>query len=70
MPGWIIPLITPGTFRLVPPDDQLPEWKADYRAMLGPMFFGETPSFEEMMKLVAGFEEQFNQTGGAAERSL
>jgi hypothetical protein len=27
----------PGTFRLVPPAGQLPDWKADYAQMRGPM---------------------------------
>jgi len=30
----------PGTFRLVPPNEHLPNWREDYQAMLGPMFFG------------------------------
>ncbi len=50
----------PGTFRLVPPTDQLADWKSDYAAMLGPMFFGETPSFEEIITLAADFETAFN----------
>ncbi|HEY5705162.1 MAG TPA: nucleotidyl transferase AbiEii/AbiGii toxin family protein [Terrimicrobiaceae bacterium] len=52
----------PGTFRLVPPDDHLPKWRADYEEMLGPMFFGETPSFEEMMAAADKFERTFNAT--------
>jgi hypothetical protein len=27
----------------------LTAWKADYADMLGPIFFGETPAFEEMI---------------------
>ena len=50
----------PGTFRLVPPEHQLPDWRADYQAMLGPMFFGETPTFEAMMGAAAEFEKAFN----------
>lgn len=38
----------PGTFRLAPPANHLAYWKADYEAMLGPMFFGDTPTFDEM----------------------
>ena len=52
----------PGTFRLSPPDDHLPVWMADYKAMQGPMFFGPTPSFEEMMIVVSRFEQMFNET--------
>lgn len=54
----------PGTFRLVPPGDHLANWRADYEEMLGPMFFGETPSFEEMMAAAEEFERAFNATAG------
>lgn len=30
--------------------------------MLGPMFFGETPSFEEIITIAADFEKTFNAT--------
>lgn len=50
----------PGSFRLTPPADHLAKWRADYRDMLGPMFFGETPSFEELMMAAAEFERAFN----------
>lgn len=52
----------PGTFRLVPPAHHLADWKADYQAMLGPMFFGETPSFDEILEVVSDFETTFNAT--------
>ena len=52
----------PGTFRLAPPANHLAYWKADYEAMLGPMFFGDTPTFDEMMTVVAEFEKTFNAT--------
>ena len=52
----------PGTFRLIPPAEHLAYWKADYQAMLGPMFFGETPSFEDLMAAVAEFEADFNRS--------
>jgi len=51
----------PGTFRLVPPAHHLPDWKSDYDAMRGPMFFGVTPSFEEIVAVVGDFESRFNQ---------
>lgn len=50
----------PGTFRLTPPGEHLANWKADYAEMLGPMFFGDTPSFEEMIVAATEFEETFN----------
>ncbi|MDO8975047.1 nucleotidyl transferase AbiEii/AbiGii toxin family protein [Reyranella sp.] len=52
----------PGTFRLSPPADQLADWREDYRQMLGPMFFGDTPTFEDMMTAVTAFEKTFNGT--------
>ncbi|EIP98896.1 hypothetical protein OpiT1DRAFT_03372 [Opitutaceae bacterium TAV1] len=52
----------PGTFRLVPPDAHIPNWRADYQEMLGPMFFGSTPSFDEMVSAVAEFERIFNKS--------
>ena len=50
----------PGTFRLSPPSDHLANWRSDYQAMLGPMFFGEVPDFDEIMKAVSEFEKTFN----------
>jgi len=52
----------PGTFRLSPPADHIANWRSDYREMLGPMFFGETPTFEQMMAAAAEFEKTFNAT--------
>ena len=51
----------PGSFRLVPPDHHLPDWKADYETMRGPMFFGETPEFDEILDSIREFEARFNQ---------
>lgn len=50
----------PGSFRLAPTLEQLAGWKSDYAAMLGPMFFGETPGFEEIIARAAEFEAAFN----------
>ncbi|MBU3742740.1 MAG: nucleotidyl transferase AbiEii/AbiGii toxin family protein [Candidatus Kapabacteria bacterium] len=52
----------PGTFRLLPPPDHLPIWRSDYQAMLGPMFFGDVPDFDEIMEAVSKFEKTFNAT--------
>ena len=52
----------PGTFRLSPPANHVANWRTDYREMLGPMFFGETPTFEQMMAAAANFEKTFNAT--------
>ena len=50
----------PSTFRLFPPADHLPNWQADYHAMLGPMFFGETPPFDEILIVVSDLEKKFS----------
>jgi hypothetical protein len=50
----------PGTFRLTPPPTHLSAWKADYTDMLGPMFFGNTPTFEDMIAAATMFENTFN----------
>ncbi|MEI8293158.1 MAG: nucleotidyl transferase AbiEii/AbiGii toxin family protein [bacterium] len=52
----------PGSFRLAPPSDHLANWRSDYQAMLGPMFFGEVPDFDEIMEAVSEFEKTFNAT--------
>jgi hypothetical protein len=52
----------PGTFRLLPPEQHLANWRADYEQMLGPMFFGEVPTFDEILKVVGQFEREFNAT--------
>jgi len=52
----------PGTFRLSPPAVQLANWRSDYQAMLGPMFFGDAPDFDEIMRAVSEFEKTFNAT--------
>jgi hypothetical protein len=52
----------PGTFRLLPPAQHLANWRADYEQMLGPMFFGEVPTFDEILKVVGQFEREFNAT--------
>jgi predicted nucleotidyltransferase component of viral defense system len=49
-----------GSFRLAPPPEHLADWKSDYSAMLGPMFFGDTPSFDEIITLATEFETAFN----------
>ena len=43
-------------------NDHVANWRADCREMLGPMFFGEIPTFEQMMAAAAEFEKTFNAT--------
>lgn len=51
----------PGTFRLVPPEGHLANWRADYQAMQGPMFFGDVPAFDDLLRGVGEFQDRFNQ---------
>jgi hypothetical protein len=53
----------PGAFRLVPPEAQLADWRKDYEAMLGPMFFGDVPKFDEILRDASDFEQRFNRRG-------
>jgi hypothetical protein len=50
----------PGQFRLVPPAEHLANWRGDYKAMQGPMFFGDSPEFDELLGVVQQFEKTFN----------
>lgn len=55
-----------GSLRLVPPEDHLKDWAADYKTMGTEMFFGEVPSFEEILRVVGEFERRFNDTTASA----
>jgi len=50
----------PKTFRLVPPPERHATLKADYRAMQENMIFGDSYSFEELMRLLGEVEAQIN----------
>ncbi len=52
----------PGTFRLAPPDAHLANWRNDYQEMVGPMFFGDVPDFDEMIAAASDFAVRFNAT--------
>jgi hypothetical protein len=49
-----------GSLRLVPLASQLPAWKQDFQSMRGEMFFGDVPSFDEILQVVSVFERRFN----------
>ncbi|MBW7893723.1 MAG: nucleotidyl transferase AbiEii/AbiGii toxin family protein [Opitutaceae bacterium] len=51
-----------GSFRLVPGAGQKSGWQADYDEMRGPMFYGETPPFDEILAAVQNFQDRFNAT--------
>jgi predicted nucleotidyltransferase component of viral defense system len=50
----------PGQLRIVPVDEQLANWKADYSSMQAEMFFGEVPAFEDIIDTVRQFQDSFN----------
>jgi len=56
--------LKPGLLRLVPLEDQLSAWRSDYESMRTEMFFGDPPKFDEILRVVGGFERDFNQVGG------
>lgn len=49
-----------GSLRLVPPEEQLDEWRSDYSAMKDEMFFGKTPSFDDIIEVASDFQDTFN----------
>jgi hypothetical protein len=53
--------LRPGTLRLLPLPEQRIAWKRDYEAMRETMFFGEVPTFDEILRVVGNFAQQFNQ---------
>jgi hypothetical protein len=52
--------LRPGALRLLPREENRPLWKRDYEAMRDAMIFGETPDFNDILSVVAGFEHRFN----------
>ena len=53
--------LCPGHLKLVPPDEQLANWKTDYNAMKDEMFFGEAPEFDELIRTARKFQDAFNR---------
>lgn len=49
-----------GQLRILPPDHRVAFWRKDYLDMTGPMFFGEVPTFDEILSVVGAFEREFN----------
>ncbi|MBB5066648.1 hypothetical protein HDF15_005029, partial [Granulicella mallensis] len=52
-------LAVPGSFRLSPPDSQLPALERDYRAMRE-MFYREPPTFGAILAGLASLEHEIN----------
>jgi predicted nucleotidyltransferase component of viral defense system len=58
-------LAFPGSFRLSPPDSQLPALERDYRAMRD-MFFREPPTFKTILDGLAALELEINSDAGGS----
>jgi hypothetical protein len=57
--------LRPGSLRLLPMKRLRAAWKQDYDAMREAMFFGETPDFDEILRVVGEFERRFNRTAAS-----
>ena len=54
--------IFPGTFKLYPNENSIPNLKKDYKNMKQ-MIFGDSPSFEEVLSVIKKLEEEINDLG-------
>lgn len=52
--------LKPGSLRVRPADAHVADWRKDYEQMQGPMFFGNAPAFDDILKSVIDFERRFN----------
>ncbi len=59
--GWVdYSTLRRGSLRLAPPDRHRDDWRRDYDAMAEPMFYGERPAFDEILRVVGDFEKRIN----------
>lgn len=56
--------IVPGRLSLVPSEEKLPQWNTDYENMRREMFYGEVPTFNEIIEVLRRFQDEFNQRQG------
>jgi len=47
------------SYILVPNEQQMAGWRTDYNSMRDEMFFREPPVFEEIMRTIRSFEQEF-----------
>ena len=52
--------LQPGRLRITPSSERRAAWKQDYDAMRESMFFGEAPTFDDILAAVAEFERRCN----------
>jgi hypothetical protein len=61
--GWArYDLARPGTFRLVPPPERVPELRRDYQAMRD-MYLSEPAGFDQVLATLAELERRINGAG-------
>ena len=53
--------LRPGALRLLPIAEREPAWRRDYLAMQETMFFGDSPTWKEILQVVGEFETRFNE---------
>ena len=51
-----------GSLRFLPPVQHIDAWRKDYQEMKGAMFFGDVPTFDEILNVVGEFERDYNAT--------
>ena len=51
----------PGSIKLIPPENRVDGLKKDYESMTE-MFFGEYPSFDELVNVIEKLENEINKT--------
>ena len=56
--------LQPGTLSVVPSGSRRVAWRRDYEAMRESMFFGEPPSFDDILDVVGEFERGLNARVG------
>jgi predicted nucleotidyltransferase component of viral defense system len=56
--------LRPGRLKLIPTEEQMAIWKADYSAMKDEMFYKKPPEFEDIIQTVQKFQDEFNQNLG------
>ena len=49
-----------GRLRLVPAEADRSVWQADYESMQGEMFYGDVPTFDEILAVVGDFQTKLN----------
>jgi hypothetical protein len=52
--------LQPGRLSLLPSSERRSAWRQDYEAMRESMFFGDAPTFDDILAVVAEFEQRFN----------